>query len=104
MFGSAMPATRGLASAAGLIHPRCGGFPMNTELIEQNVHRLLGAMNGAATTAMVAVGDQLGLYRALADGGPATQNELAARTGTAARYLREWLSQQAAAEIGRAHV
>ena len=39
---------------------------MNTEVIEQNVHRLLGAMTGAATTAMVAVGDQLGLYRALA--------------------------------------
>ena len=70
---------------------------MNTELIEQNVHRLLGAMTGAATTAMVAVGDQLGLYRALAEGGPATQDELAARTGTAARYLREWLSQQTAA-------
>src|ERR1700742_1512033 len=70
---------------------------MNTELIEQNVHRLLGAMTGAATTAMVAVGDQRGLYRALAAGGPATQDELAARTGTAARYLREWLSHQAAA-------
>jgi SAM-dependent methyltransferase len=70
---------------------------MDTELIEQNVHRLLGAMSGAATTAMVAVGDQLGLYRALADGGSATPDELAARTGTAARYLREWLSQQAAA-------
>ena len=41
---------------------------MNTELIEQNVHRLLGAMTGAATTAMAAVGDQLGLYRALAGG------------------------------------
>jgi len=70
---------------------------MNTELIEQNVQRLLGAMTGAATTAMVAVGDQLGLYRALADGGPATHEELAARTCTAPRYLREWLSQQAAA-------
>jgi len=70
---------------------------MDIELIEQNVHRLLGAMSGAATTAMVAVGDQLGLYRALADGGPATPDELAASTGTAARYLREWLSQQAAA-------
>ena len=70
---------------------------MNTELIEQNVHRLLGAMTRAAITAMVAVGDQLGLYRALAGGGPATPDELAARTGTAARYLREWLSQQAAA-------
>jgi 2-polyprenyl-3-methyl-5-hydroxy-6-metoxy-1,4-benzoquinol methylase len=70
---------------------------MDAGLIEQNVHRLLGAMTGAATTAMVAVGDQLGLYRALAGGGPATPDELAARTGTAARYVREWLSQQAAA-------
>ena len=70
---------------------------MDTELIEANVHRLLGAMTGAATTAMVVVGDQLGLYRALAGGGPATAGELAARTGTAARYVREWLSQQAAA-------
>src|SRR5450755_4924660 len=97
MFGSPVPAARGLASGAGLIQSTLRRFPMNTELIEQNVHRLLGAMTGAATTAMVAVGDQLGLYRALADGGPATQDELAARTGTAARYLREWLSQQAAA-------
>jgi 2-polyprenyl-3-methyl-5-hydroxy-6-metoxy-1,4-benzoquinol methylase len=70
---------------------------MNTELIQQNMHRLLAAMTGAATTAMVALGDQLGLYRALADGGPATPDELAGRTGAAPRYLREWLSQQAAA-------
>ncbi|HET7016133.1 MAG TPA: methyltransferase domain-containing protein [Streptosporangiaceae bacterium] len=70
---------------------------MTIELIEDHVHRLLGAMTGAATTAMVAVGDQLGLYRALADSGPATDEELAARTGLAARYLKEWLSQQAAA-------
>src|SRR5262249_9145508 len=70
---------------------------MDTELVEQNVHRLIGAMTGAATTAMVAVGDKLGLYRALADSGPATPDELAARTGLAPRYLREWLSQQVAA-------
>jgi SAM-dependent methyltransferase len=69
---------------------------MNPELVEQNVYRLLGAMTGAATTAMVALGDELGLYRALA-AGPATRDELAARTGMAARYLREWLSQQTAA-------
>src|SRR6516165_6600301 len=97
MFGSPVPAACGLASAAGINPSTFRRLPMNTELIEQNVHRLLGAMTGAATTAMVAVGDQLGLYRALADGGPATPGELAARTGAAARYLREWLSQQAAA-------
>src|SRR5215469_7921050 len=97
MFGSAGRSAGRLASATGIIDPRRGRFPMNTELIEQNAMRLLGAMTGAATTAMVAVGDQLGLYRALAEGGPATPGELAGRTGTAGRYVREWLSQQAAA-------
>src|SRR5689334_18741058 len=97
MFGSPPPAARRLAPAADLIHPPHGRLPMDTELIEANVHRLVGAMTGAATTAMIAVGDQLGLYRALADGGPATPGELADRTGTAPRYLREWLSQQVAA-------
>ena len=57
---------------------------MNTELIEQNVHRLLGAMSGAASTAMVAVGDQLGPYRALAGGGPATVLTMTAAAGLAA--------------------
>jgi 2-polyprenyl-3-methyl-5-hydroxy-6-metoxy-1,4-benzoquinol methylase len=43
------------------------------------------------------VGDQLGFYRALHAGGPATSAELAARAGTAERYTREWLEQQATA-------
>src|SRR3954469_5514925 len=97
MFGSPAPARRRIASGGRPGPSTTRRFPLNTELIEQNVHRLLGAMTGAATTAMVAVGDQLGLYRALADDGPATPEELGARTGTAARYLKEWLSQQAAA-------
>jgi 2-polyprenyl-3-methyl-5-hydroxy-6-metoxy-1,4-benzoquinol methylase len=42
------------------------------------------------------LGERLGLYRALADGGPATSAQLADRTGTAERYAREWLEQQAA--------
>lgn len=52
----------------------------------------LGAVMHAAT---IVVGDQLGLYKALADG-PATAEQLAQRTQTDARYLREWLSAQAA--------
>ncbi|MBA2266385.1 MAG: SAM-dependent methyltransferase, partial [Chloroflexi bacterium] len=44
----------------------------------------------------VYVGDQLGLYRSLHDGGPATTAELASRAGIDARYAREWLDQQAA--------
>ena len=47
--------------------------------------------------ASVHVGGRLGFYRALAEGGAATPTDLAARTGTAERYVREWLEQQAVA-------
>jgi 2-polyprenyl-3-methyl-5-hydroxy-6-metoxy-1,4-benzoquinol methylase len=46
--------------------------------------------------ALVRVGDKLGLYKALDAGGPQTPPELAKRTGTAERYVREWLCNQAA--------
>ena len=52
----------------------------------------LGAVMHAAT---IVVGDQLGLYKALAEG-PHTAESLARKTGTDARYMREWLSTQAA--------
>jgi SAM-dependent methyltransferase len=52
----------------------------------------LGAVMHAAT---VVVGDELGLYKGLAEG-PATAEQLAKRTGTDGRYLKEWLSAQAA--------
>src|SRR2546423_10361696 len=53
----------------------------------------VGALLGGA---MVVIGDKLGLYRAMAGTGSVTPAELAARTGTAERYIREWLSAQAA--------
>src|SRR5437764_1405890 len=53
----------------------------------------VGALLGGA---MVVLGDKLGLYRAMAGSGAVTPAELAARTGTAERYVREWLSAQAA--------
>jgi SAM-dependent methyltransferase len=48
---------------------------------------------------VVYLGERLGLYRALAEGGPATSAELASRTGMAERYVREWLEHQAVAEF-----
>jgi SAM-dependent methyltransferase len=54
-------------------------------------------MGAAATIAMVAVGDKLGLYRALAEGGAQTAEELATRTSTHPRLVREWLHNQATA-------
>jgi SAM-dependent methyltransferase len=61
------------------------------------VERLFGATIDTLEIASVHVGGRLGFYRALADGGDATPAELAARTATAERYVREWLEQQAVA-------
>ena len=65
--------------------------------LEQMVNKIIGDLGAAAGTALVIVGDRLGLYAALAEHGPATPSELAEKTGTHERYLREWLSAQAAA-------
>ena len=59
------------------------------------VGRLFEASIGMFDVMSVYVGDRLGLYRALHDGGPATTAELAARAGIDERYAREWLEQQA---------
>jgi len=48
--------------------------------------------------ACVTIGDKLGLYKGLAAGGPQTPAELAKRTGTTERYVREWLASQAAGD------
>jgi len=57
-----------------------------------------GLLEGAVTSALVFLGDALGLYRALALG-PASSAELAARSGLSERWVREWLYNQAAAEL-----
>jgi SAM-dependent methyltransferase len=61
------------------------------------VERLFAATIDTLEVASVHIGGRLGFYRALADGGDATPGELAARTGTTERYVREWLEQQAVA-------
>lgn len=63
---------------------------------DELVGRLFGASIGMFDVMSVYVGDRLGLYRALRDGGPATSAQLAQRAGIAERYAREWLEQQAA--------
>jgi SAM-dependent methyltransferase len=66
------------------------------EALEALAGKVVGDMGAAMSAALVVIGDKLGLYRALADGGPATPQDLAGRTGLAERYVREWLSAQAA--------
>ncbi|MGH2418861.1 MAG: methyltransferase domain-containing protein [Candidatus Limnocylindria bacterium] len=61
--------------------------------------RLFSATVASFDLAGVYLGDRLGLYRSLDADGPATPDELAERTGTDARYVREWLEQQAVSGI-----
>ena len=63
------------------------------------VERLFGAALGAFDLLGVYLGDQLGLYRALADSGPLNPAGLAGAAGIHERYAREWLEQQAMAGI-----
>jgi 2-polyprenyl-3-methyl-5-hydroxy-6-metoxy-1,4-benzoquinol methylase len=64
---------------------------------EQLVERLFGAVIDTLEVASIHLGGRLGFYRALGEDGDATPAELAVRTGTAERYVREWLEQQAVA-------
>jgi SAM-dependent methyltransferase len=57
--------------------------------------KAVGDLGAAMSAVLMSVGDELGLYRELAKG-PLTSTELATRTGTDERYIREWLANQAA--------
>jgi SAM-dependent methyltransferase len=60
------------------------------------MHRFIVDLAATHHAVTVAIGDELGLYRAMADTGPATDREIAAAAGCDERYLREWLNAQAA--------
>ena len=64
--------------------------------LDEFMGRFVGDLGAALSAALVVIGDRLGLYRAMADGSPVTSEELSERTGTDPRYVREWLSNQAA--------
>jgi SAM-dependent methyltransferase len=65
--------------------------------LEAFMGKIVGDMGAAMSAATVVLGDRLGLYKALADAGSATSADVAARTGTNERNVREWLAAQAAA-------
>jgi len=69
---------------------------IDQDKLDQFVFRAVEEVGATLNAALVVMGDKLGLYRALAGAGPLTPRELAERTGTAERYVREWLNAQAA--------
>jgi SAM-dependent methyltransferase len=67
--------------------------------VEMFAGQLATELGAALNAALIDIGDRVGLYRALADGAALTAGELAERTGTHERYVREWLNAQAAGGI-----
>ncbi len=71
-------------------------MPADDGRLEEFVGKMINDMGAATSAALVLLGDKLGLYKALAADGPLNSAQLAERTGTAERYVREWLAAQAA--------
>jgi 2-polyprenyl-3-methyl-5-hydroxy-6-metoxy-1,4-benzoquinol methylase len=74
---------------------------ISTPQIDENkmnefLGKVVGDFGAALSSALVYIGQKLGLYKALATGGAQTPAELAEKTSTNERYVREWLINQAA--------
>jgi SAM-dependent methyltransferase len=65
--------------------------------LQELIGKMLGDVGAAMGTALVLIGDKFGFYKTLAAAGPLTVAELASKTGTVERYVREWAAAQAAA-------
>jgi len=74
---------------------RDNGLVDEAERRDAFIEHISDAASGTFEIAAIAIGLRLGLYQALADGGPLTAAELATRTGTAERPIREWLEHGA---------
>ncbi|MGC1576527.1 MAG: class I SAM-dependent methyltransferase [Beijerinckiaceae bacterium] len=68
----------------------------NPDKLNELAGKLVGDLGAAMAGASVLLGDRLGLYKAMARGEPVTSAELAKKTKLHERYVREWLSAQAA--------
>jgi SAM-dependent methyltransferase len=68
----------------------------NPDKLNELVGKLVCDLGAAIAGAGILLGDRLGIYKAMADGTPVTSSDLAKKTGLHERYLREWLSGQAA--------
>jgi SAM-dependent methyltransferase len=69
---------------------------MNEQKLNEFMEKFTHDLGAVLNAALVLIGEECGLYKALAAHGPMTSVDLAKRTNTSERYVREWLSQQAA--------
>lgn len=73
-------------------------MPFDEEKVRAFAAKMFVDLGGASSVALALAGDRLGLWKGMAGAGPLTPADLAARTSTAERYVREWLCAMAAAE------
>jgi SAM-dependent methyltransferase len=71
---------------------------LDQDKLEAFVERIVLDVGTAMRGGLAYIGDRLGIYKAMADAGPVTVEQLAGRTGLNERYLREWLGSMTAAE------
>ncbi len=69
---------------------------INEEKLNQFVHKAVCDIGATYSAALMVIGEELGLYKAMAELGPVTSQQLARSTDTSERYVREWLAAQAA--------
>jgi SAM-dependent methyltransferase len=69
---------------------------INMDKLNAFMGQVVGELGATVNAGLIVIGDRLGLYKAMAESGPVTSAELATKTGTAERYVREWLNAQAA--------
>lgn len=72
------------------------GLEVNQDKLQEFMGKFVGDLGAAMSASLVLLGDELGLYRAMADMGGMSSAELAEKTGTHERCVREWLAAQAA--------
>ena len=73
---------------------------VDQDKLNQFLGQVVGELGSAMNAALVLIGEKLGLYKAMAGAGPINPAELAKKTNTDERYVREWLSAQAAGGYG----
>src|SRR5205823_11759213 len=91
-------ASNGRSHARDLLCPAKGetNMTINPDKLNAFMGRAVVDIGATLHAGLVIIGEKLGLYKTLAESGPLTPAELAKKTNTNERYVREWLNAQAA--------
>src|SRR5262245_61144312 len=72
---------------------------IDIEKAKKTAEQIFGFLGGAMASAMIHLGDRMGIYQQMNGAGGVTSDELARKTGLNERWVREWLYQQASSGV-----